>query len=306
MSDGADQPPEQTTPAGEPSNDTGNALVVTGPFFQRTDWLSFGVTVILVLVVYLCTLAPEVTLRYSGIVSTSAKYGGVAYPPGFPVWTVYSWLFANLLPFSNVAWRVAVGSAVATALACGLVALMVSRAGAMLLENTPAFTCRSTTEQHLLRSVCGGQAGRLGLALLIRNLDAGARKLARRDVRLAGTCIQTGLVALLGKAHSLVLGQRRLGLRHGNIDLTIRHVNVVIGNLRIRLRLLGNAHGELSVLHRDWSTRRQIRIGLQLGQSGARGLSPGRLDRGSRAGRQQQRGQGCRDERLALNGDVVG
>jgi hypothetical protein len=28
MSDGADQPPEQTTPAGEPSNDSGNALVV--------------------------------------------------------------------------------------------------------------------------------------------------------------------------------------------------------------------------------------------------------------------------------------
>ena len=159
MSDGADQPPEQTTPAGEPSNDTGNALVVNGSFFQRTDWLSFGLTAVVVLVVYLRTLAPEVTLRYSGIVSTSAKYGGVAYPPGFPVWTVYSWLFANLLPFSNVAWRVAVGSAVATALACGLVALMVSRAGAMLLENTPAFTCRSATEQHLLRSFCGFVAG---------------------------------------------------------------------------------------------------------------------------------------------------
>ena len=155
MNDGSDQPPEQTTPAAPPGNETANAPLVSGPFFQRIDRLSFAVTAVVALAVYLCTLAPEVTLRYSGIISTTAKYGGVAYPPGFPVWTVYSWLFANLLPFSNGAWRVAVGSAVATALACGLVALMVSRSGAMLLENTPAFTCRSTTEQHLLRSVCG-------------------------------------------------------------------------------------------------------------------------------------------------------
>jgi hypothetical protein len=165
MSDGADQPPEQTTPAGEPSNDTDDALVVTGPFFQRTDWLSFGLTAVVVLVVYLGTLAPEVTLEYSGALSASAKYAGVAQPPGYPVRTLYSWFFVTLVPFSNVAWRVGVGSAVAAALACGLVALMVSRAGAMLLENTPAFTCRSTTEQHLLRGVCGFVAGMaLGLS----------------------------------------------------------------------------------------------------------------------------------------------
>ena len=165
MSDGADQPQEQTTPAGQPSHETGNALVVTGPFFQRTDWLSFGLTAVVVLVVYLRTLAPEVTLEYSGILSTSAKYAGVAQPPGYPVWTLYSWLFVTLLPFSNIAWRVAVGSAVAAALACGLVALMVSRAGTMLLETTPAFTSRKLAEQKLLRVVCGSVAGlALGLS----------------------------------------------------------------------------------------------------------------------------------------------
>ena len=165
MSDGADQPPEQTTPAGQPSNDTGNALVVTGPFFQRTDWLSFGLTAVVVLVVYFRTLAPEVTLEYSGILSTSAKYAGVPQPPGYPVWTLYSWLFVTLLPFSNIAWRVAVGSAVAAALACGLVALMVSRAGTLLLETTPAFTSRKPAEQQLLRVVCGFVAGMaLGLS----------------------------------------------------------------------------------------------------------------------------------------------
>ena len=87
------------------------------------------------------------------------------HPPGYPVWTLYSWLFVTLLPFSNIAWRVAVGSAVAAALACGLVALMVSRAGTMLLETTPAFTSRKPAEQQLLRVVCGFVAGMaLGLS----------------------------------------------------------------------------------------------------------------------------------------------
>jgi hypothetical protein len=127
--------------------------------------MCFGLTAVVVLVVYLRTLAPEVTLEYSGALSTSAKYAGVAQPPGYPVWTLYSWLFVTLFPFSNIAWRVAVGSAVAAALACGLVALMVSRAGAMILETTPAFASRKLSEQRLLRVVCGFVAGMvLGLS----------------------------------------------------------------------------------------------------------------------------------------------
>jgi hypothetical protein len=159
MSDGAYQPQKQTTAAGQPSPRVGNALILTGPFFQRTDWLSFGLTTVALLLVYSRTLAPEVTLEYSGILSTAAKYAGVPQPPGYPVWTLYSWLFATLLPFSNIAWRVAVGSAVAAALACGLVALMVSRAGTMILETTIAFTSRKPAEQQLLRVVCGFVAG---------------------------------------------------------------------------------------------------------------------------------------------------
>jgi hypothetical protein len=164
MSDGADQPPEQTAPAEQPSHDAGSPQPVTSAFFQGIDWLSLGLTAAVLLVVYLCTLAPEVTLRYSGVLSTSAKYGGVAYPPGFPVWTVYSWLFVHLLPFSNIAWRVAVGSAVAAALASGLAALMVSRTGAMLLESDPSQ--RSGIGQgfvvgHLLAGACRLGAGYL-------------------------------------------------------------------------------------------------------------------------------------------------
>jgi hypothetical protein len=104
-------------------------------------------------------MAPDVTLGFSGIFATGAAYAGVAHPPGFPVWTLYSWLFVKLLPVSNIAWRVAVGSAVAAAMASGLVALMVSRGGKMLLESTLRLARSNPTEQQQLRFVCGCVAG---------------------------------------------------------------------------------------------------------------------------------------------------
>ncbi len=102
-------------------------------FFGRTDWLSFGVTAVMVLAVYLFTLAPDVTLGSSGIFSVGAMYAGVPHPPGFPLWVIYAHLF-TLLPFSNVAWRVALSSAVAGALTCGVIALMASRGGTAFIE----------------------------------------------------------------------------------------------------------------------------------------------------------------------------
>jgi hypothetical protein len=128
---------------------------------DRADWLSFGITTAIALSVYLFTLAPNLTLEDSGILSVSAMYAGVSSPPGYPAWTIYSWLFTKLLPFSNIAWRVAVGSAVATALACGLVAMMVSHSGPILFTDTPACSQLKPLEQRSLRGVCGGIAGLL-------------------------------------------------------------------------------------------------------------------------------------------------
>lgn len=126
---------------------------------DRADWLSFVIATLVALAVYLWTLAPEVTVKWSGVMSTSAMYGGVAPPPGYPAWTIYSWLFIKLLPFSNIAWRVAAGSAVAGAVACGLVALMVSRCGKTLFNETHAFERFNSRERNLIRVVCGCVAG---------------------------------------------------------------------------------------------------------------------------------------------------
>jgi hypothetical protein len=129
------------------------------PGFQPTDWLSFGATTLLALLVYLFTLAPDVGLDNSGVWSTAAAYGGVSSPPGYPLWTLWAWAFTKLLPFSNIAWRVAVSSAVAGALACGVIALMVSRGGAAILEQVSDSQRLKPKEEKWLRAVCGYAAG---------------------------------------------------------------------------------------------------------------------------------------------------
>jgi hypothetical protein len=130
-----------------------------GPFFCSVDWLCFGITALTAFAVYFCTIAPEVTLEDGGTFITGAAYAGVPDCPGFPVWTIYSWVWIKLFPFSNVAWRATVGSAWAAALACGLTALMVSRGGALLLGSAPVFSLPEPREQNLLRGVCGCVAG---------------------------------------------------------------------------------------------------------------------------------------------------
>lgn len=111
----------------------------TGALFRRVDWIAFGATTFITLVVYLFTLAPDLTLEDCGELAVASYYLGVPHAPGYPIWTVYSWLFTVLLPFSNVAWRVAVSSAVAAALASGMLALITSRFGSMLLEGVGLF-----------------------------------------------------------------------------------------------------------------------------------------------------------------------
>ncbi|MFZ0829389.1 MAG: DUF2723 domain-containing protein [Verrucomicrobiia bacterium] len=162
--DCAQQSEEPTNPTAPFSSENADSFS-NDPFFHRTDWLSFWITTVVVWLVYLFTMAPDVTLENSGLFSTGAAYAGVPDCPGLPVWTIYSWLFIKLIPFSNIAWRVTIGSTVAAALACGMVALMVSRGGKMLLENTPTFVSRKPADQNLLRVTCGYVAGMaLGLS----------------------------------------------------------------------------------------------------------------------------------------------
>ncbi|MFO1498780.1 MAG: DUF2723 domain-containing protein [Verrucomicrobiota bacterium] len=118
--------------------------------FRRVDWITFAVTTLIVFVGYCLTLAPDLGLEDSGELAVGSYYAGVPHPPGYPVWTLYTWLFTHI-PFSNVAWRVSLSSAVAGALACGLLALMVSRGSSLLLEGIADF---KDLERRLEGAIC--------------------------------------------------------------------------------------------------------------------------------------------------------
>ncbi|HUS34422.1 MAG TPA: DUF2723 domain-containing protein [Verrucomicrobiae bacterium] len=104
------------------------------PLFRKVDWITAGIATLIVLIGYIYTLAPDVTLEDSGELAVGSFYAGVPHPPGYPVWTLYTWLFTVLFPFSNIAWRVALSSAVAGAVSCGLLGLIVSRGSSMMIE----------------------------------------------------------------------------------------------------------------------------------------------------------------------------
>ncbi|PYM10390.1 MAG: hypothetical protein DME18_16425, partial [Verrucomicrobia bacterium] len=145
--------PKQTVPT--------SAKPITPPLFRRIDWLTFGLTALLVFIGYYLTLAPDLTLEDSGELATGSFYAGVPHPPGYPVWTIFTWLFTVLVPYSNIAWRVALASAVSGALACGLIALIASRGSSMILEGIEEFKGIDRRQENALCVLAGYVSGML-------------------------------------------------------------------------------------------------------------------------------------------------
>jgi len=130
------------------------------PLFRPIDWATFGLTFVVMFLSYWWTLAPDLTLEDCGELAVGSFYAGVPHPPGYPVWTIYTWLW-TLLPIANIAYRVALSSAFAGALGCGLLALMVSRGSSMMIEGVAELKSIERRWESALCMVAGMAAGML-------------------------------------------------------------------------------------------------------------------------------------------------
>lgn len=118
----------------------------SGAFFRRIDWLAFITCFIVSFGVYFFTLAPTVTLEDSGELAVASDFMGVPHPPGYPIWTLFTWFFQWVFHFSdynghpNPAWPVGLCSAFFGALACAILSLLISRSGADILRSMKRMT----------------------------------------------------------------------------------------------------------------------------------------------------------------------
>ena len=98
-------------------------------FYARRDWLAAALTGVAALTGYFCSLAPSVTFDEAGTLTTAAFQLGGPHAPGYSLWTISAWLWWHLIPFGNIAWRLNLFSAFTSAVASGLVALLISKSG---------------------------------------------------------------------------------------------------------------------------------------------------------------------------------
>ncbi len=137
------------------------SCVAPPPLFRRIDWLTFLLTFGAVWIGYYLTLAPELTLEDSGELAVGSYYAGIPHPPGYPFWTIYTWLWTVLVPFKNVAWRVALGEATGGALAAGLLGLLVSRGSSLLMEGIEDLKAMAGRWESAICMISGFVAGML-------------------------------------------------------------------------------------------------------------------------------------------------
>lgn len=99
----------------------------------RRDLLAGLITFVLALGGYLYTLPPSITLEDAGELAVAADFLGVPHPPGYPLWTLLTWLISRpfrwltFRGYPNPAWGITFASALYGAAACGITAALLCR-----------------------------------------------------------------------------------------------------------------------------------------------------------------------------------
>ncbi len=143
-----------------------------GAFFRRIDWTAFWSATLIAFLVYFFTLGPSVGLEDSGELATAADHLGVPHPPGYPFWSLCSWIFCRLFSWVTYqgqptpAWAVSLFSAVAGAFAAGCTAMLICRSGSDMLDTLAGEKTDDVArrKKNAIMSLAGGLGGSLVFA----------------------------------------------------------------------------------------------------------------------------------------------
>ena len=139
-----------------------------GAYFRRIDWTAFWGATAIAFLVYFFTLGPSVGLEDSGELATAGDHLGVPHPPGYPFWTLCSWIFCRLLSWVSYmghptpAYAISLLSAVFGAFAAGCTSMLICRSAADMLDD--AERTDGKTKPTDLFALAGGLGGSLAFA----------------------------------------------------------------------------------------------------------------------------------------------
>ena len=127
-------------------------------YYSSYDVKAAVVAFAVMMVAYLGTMAPTVTLEQSGAMVVAADSAGIGKIPGFPIWHLlthgFTWLFssATYRGQPNPAFATNVMSVWFGALACGTIALLVSRLTRSMMPASREVSLRPITSAAAIAS----------------------------------------------------------------------------------------------------------------------------------------------------------
>ena len=139
-----------------------------GAYFRRIDWTAFWGATIIAFLVYFFTLGPSVGLEDSGELATAGDHLGVPHPPGYPFWTLCSWIFCRLLSWVTYmghptpAYAISLLSAIFGAFAAGCTSMLICRSASDMLEG--GTRTDGETKPTDVFALAGGLGGSLAFA----------------------------------------------------------------------------------------------------------------------------------------------
>jgi len=93
---------------------------------SRSMRMLCGLVLAFFVVLYLSTQSQSIFGGDAGDLVTAAYTGGVAHPPGYPLYTFFGYLLSHIIPFGSVAWRVSLLSSLSIALALSILFVYIA------------------------------------------------------------------------------------------------------------------------------------------------------------------------------------